>query len=764
MSDRRVHPRGRKGKSLARAIACEELEGRVLLSGVGWTGAGDGFSWTDARNWSSNPALPGPQDDVTVALPTGTIHLGSGDQSVHSLISSMGISLDGGSLSVAAVATETARVTLNGGELKGGTWTLAGTGTMLATVADSTLDGVTVNGTLNLSTQDGSQVTVLDGLTVNGSVLIGNSGGTNFGRLQFGTESSAAGALTGHATVVFGRSVNNAIVNQSNRSGDAGTLTLGGDTIHGTTGTISATFPNGSLLNRGGIEADNGGTINVNAGSLVNDGTLGAGGGTLKVSGLTGNAGHVQLLLSAATIDTNLTLDGHYVLDQPLTVSAQATVNLNGNWSGSSTITVSGGRLNLGGVFSVHPGEIVQSPIGNSPHFGGVSISGTLLGDVTLDTSTGSWGLGGTIIGGTITETQGAQLTAGNGTLNGVTVNGPLEVGSLTVLNGLVLNGNMQVGRVNSGGSYYGYLTFGGPDSPAGSLTGTGTIVLGGRQVASVTVAATLPGSGLTIGPNITIRGAGHISSGAGITNNSTVVADTADILSISGPVTNNGTLGASNNGELELNGAVTDNGTMSFQSHGILGGVAALTINSGGRVVFAPNSSQVSATLSSLTINGSGVMDLGNTILQINYPDAVHRPDVQLRSYLRSGYDSGRWDGPGIVSSLADATHGLALADSLDGVVSSLPPMQASIQLARVGDLNLDGRVDFADLLIMAQHWGQAGANWDQGDLNYDGSVGFSDLLLLGQNFGTGPTATNDAVSNGVTDLLTRRRLVRRP
>jgi len=34
---------------------------------------------------------------------------------------------------------------------------------------------------------------------------------------------------------------------------------------------------------------------------------------------------------------------------------------------------------------------------------------------------------------------------------------------------------------------------------------------------------------------------------------------------------------------------------------------------------------------------------------------------------------------------------------------VGSLSPMQAEIQLARYGDLNLDGRVDFADLLIMA-------------------------------------------------------------
>jgi len=284
-----------------------------------------------------------------------------------------------------------------------------------------------------------------------------------------------------------------------------------------------------------------------------------------------------------------------------------------------------------------------------------------------------------------------------------------------------------------------------------------------------VTVAATLPGTGLTIGPNIAIHGAGHISTGAGITNNGTILSDTAGILSISGPVTNNGMLGASHGGQLLLDGAVTDNGTMSFQTLGTLTGISTLTINSGGRVAFAlnPNTNQTIVRMTALTINGSGVMDLGNTLLLINY---AQLPDPQLRAYLHSGYDGGKWDGPGIVSSAADATHGLALADGVFLIVGSLSPMQAEIQLARYGDLNLDGRVDFADLLIMAQHYGQQNANWDQGNLTYDGSVAFSDLLRLAQNYGSGgmttePAATDVAVqpaSNGVDELLTRRRPAR--
>jgi hypothetical protein len=50
-------------------------------------------------------------------------------------------------------------------------------------------------------------------------------------------------------------------------------------------------------------------------------------------------------------------------------------------------------------------------------------------------------------------------------------------------------------------------------------------------------------------------------------------------------------------------------------------------------------------------------------------------------------------------------------------------------------GDANGDGRVDFADLLILAQNYGKPGG-WSAGDFNADGAVGFDDLLILAQNY----------------------------
>jgi alpha-amylase len=55
---------------------------------------------------------------------------------------------------------------------------------------------------------------------------------------------------------------------------------------------------------------------------------------------------------------------------------------------------------------------------------------------------------------------------------------------------------------------------------------------------------------------------------------------------------------------------------------------------------------------------------------------------------------------------------------------------------LALPGDVNGDGVVNFADLLILAQHYGGPAA-WSSGDVNADGSVGFDDLLALAQDYG---------------------------
>ena len=52
-------------------------------------------------------------------------------------------------------------------------------------------------------------------------------------------------------------------------------------------------------------------------------------------------------------------------------------------------------------------------------------------------------------------------------------------------------------------------------------------------------------------------------------------------------------------------------------------------------------------------------------------------------------------------------------------------------------GDTNLDRQVNFADFLVLADRFGQAGG-WSDGDFDGDGQVAFTDFLALSANFGT--------------------------
>jgi GH25 family lysozyme M1 (1,4-beta-N-acetylmuramidase) len=52
-------------------------------------------------------------------------------------------------------------------------------------------------------------------------------------------------------------------------------------------------------------------------------------------------------------------------------------------------------------------------------------------------------------------------------------------------------------------------------------------------------------------------------------------------------------------------------------------------------------------------------------------------------------------------------------------------------------GDVNRDRSVNFDDMLIVAQNYGQSDRAYAQGDLNNSGGVDFDDLLILAQNYG---------------------------
>jgi hypothetical protein len=64
-------------------------------------------------------------------------------------------------------------------------------------------------------------------------------------------------------------------------------------------------------------------------------------------------------------------------------------------------------------------------------------------------------------------------------------------------------------------------------------------------------------------------------------------------------------------------------------------------------------------------------------------------------------------------------------------------------MRLTLAGDADLNGTVNFGDLVRLAQNYNQNVSTtteswWPKGDFNYDGTVNFGDLVKLAQNYNT--------------------------
>jgi autotransporter-associated beta strand protein len=323
-----------------------------------------------------------------------------------------------------------------------------------------------------------------------------------------------------------------------------------------------------------------------------------------------------------------------------------------------------------------------------------------------------------------------------------------------------------------------------------GAISGPSTITLdGNRTVGQInfnnanayTLAA---GSGgiLTLDnagslATITDAGGAHFIT-APVTLNSSVSLDVqnpTDTLSISGPISGNGGVLVSGNGTVTFSGintyggattitggtllvagpaalpagtSILNNTALSIQAGssvmptiaGRLSGSGTLIIGSSSSPAYlrlAPGSGTISE--SSLVINPGSTLDIATNALAINFT-AGNDPAATIRSYLQTGYNGGAWTGAGIVSSIAAGDPGLYSVGYADGNTDAGTPAAANqvfLQLALAGDANLDGIVNFADLLVVAQNYGKTGEDWAHGDFNYDGIVNFPDLLLVAQNYG---------------------------
>ncbi len=162
------------------------------------------------------------------------------------------------------------------------------------------------------------------------------------------------------------------------------------------------------------------------------------------------------------------------------------------------------------------------------------------------------------------------------------------------------------------------------------------------------------------------------------------------------------------------------------------------LKIDSGGDVFL--DATQHMATLQ---IANGAQLDITHYSVWINYGSGLD-PISTISGQIRSGYNDGEWNGPGIISSTArnptnGFIYGVGWADGQDGVVAGLSYAQIEIKYTLLGDANLDGVVNGSDFSIVAANFGLGVTNWDQGNFLYGSSVNGSDFAALAANFGQG-------------------------
>jgi autotransporter-associated beta strand protein len=224
-------------------------------------------------------------------------------------------------------------------------------------------------------------------------------------------------------------------------------------------------------------------------------------------------------------------------------------------------------------------------------------------------------------------------------------------------------------------------------------------------------------------------------------TNTAITVTNSGTSLQISGAIGGSGGITLSGGGNLLLDAANTYAGATTISGGKLIVGVAnalpnnnKLTIGASGKAQLATSTG--GETLSALTINTGGSLDLTNNHLIINFSGTD--PIATIRGYLTSGYAGGAWSGNGIdTSAVTSSGFGLGYADGSDGVVAGLSSGQIEVKYTLYGDANLDGVVSGADFTILASNLGKSVSAWDKGDFNYDGVVSGSDFTLLAAGLG---------------------------
>jgi hypothetical protein len=443
----------------------------------------------------------------------------------------------------------------------------------------------------------------------------------------------------------------------------------------------------------------------------------------------------------------NLTVDGTGANtislnqgDFAIGVTGSESVGKNGN----GTYNQSGGSNTIGGNL------LVASGAGSR---GAYTMSGGNLsaGGIVIGNDTGAAGVfshsAGTItdkgvftLGGVATNSTGAYSLSGSGTLN--------------------VSGTASVGAVGQG-------TF--TQTGGSSVFSSGLAIASGASSSGTVVVS----AGLMSAASLSIGGSAGLSGGSGtftVNGGTVTLSGQTQIFggSSNNLVLNNGNLSSGpliNAGQYLQRGGTASLGSISGTGATSIGGGAgsalatvtsfsqgSVTINSAGKLIVTPSLTRSTNTANSLSINGTGTLDLNNHDLLTTTTAAT------VRQYLVAGYNGGNYNGSngGIISTAASNGNGhraLGYASSTDAVAPDvvIPAGKTLVRYTIPGDADLNQTVNFTDFQTLTTNYNKAG-NWTQGDFNYDGTVNFTDFQILTTNYNASLGATGSVATGSAT------------
>jgi len=180
----------------------------------------------------------------------------------------------------------------------------------------------------------------------------------------------------------------------------------------------------------------------------------------------------------------------------------------------------------------------------------------------------------------------------------------------------------------------------------------------------------------------------------------------------------------------------------------------ASLTLTSGASLAVASNGGRVLRT-SALLISSDSTLNLNDNALILDYSGVTPMTDVLARIVEgRGGSPAGIYSaqanasGGALALGIAEASDVLGLTGSQTGLFTgqTVDATTVLVKYTLIGDANLDGRVDFDDLVRLAQHYNMTGRTWADGDFTGDGKVDFNDLVKLAQNYNASVPGTAPA------------------